>query len=150
MRRCDFHFDLPPELIAQHPLAERTASRLLVLRDNTLKDALFARIGALLQPGDLLVMNNTRVIPARLFGQKETGGKIEVLVERVLDEHRVLAHVRASKSPRPGSNLLLEGEVRATVTGREGALFCLSFEGEESVVTLLERHGHMPLPPYIE
>ncbi len=150
MRRCDFHFDLPPELIAQHPLAERTASRLLVLRDNTLEDALFARIGALLQPGDLLVMNNTRVIPARLFGRKETGGKIEVLVERVLDEHRVLAHVRASKSPKPGSNLLLEGEVRATVTGREGALFCLSFEGEESVVTLLERHGHMPLPPYIE
>jgi len=150
MRRCDFHFDLPPELIAQHPLAERTASRLLVLRDNTLEDALFARIGALLQPGDLLVMNNTRVIPARLFGRKETGGKIEVLVERVLDEHRVLAHVRASKSPKPGSNLLLEGEVRATVTGREGALFCLSFEGAESVVTLLERHGHMPLPPYIE
>ncbi len=149
MRRCDFHFDLPPELIAQYPLAERTASRLLVLRGNTVEDALFVHLGALLQPGDLLVMNNTRVIPARLFGRKETGGKVEVLVERVLDEHRVLAHVRASKSPRPGSNLLLEGEVRATVTGREDALFCLSFEGVESVVTLLERHGHMPLPPYI-
>jgi len=150
MRRRDFHFDLPPELIARHPLAERTASRLLVLRGDVLEDALFTHIGTLLQPGDLLVMNNTRVIPARLFGRKDTGGKVEVLVERVLDEHRVLAHVRASKSPKPGSRLLLEGEVRATVTGREGTLFCLGFDGTESVLTLLERHGHMPLPPYIE
>jgi len=149
MRRCDFHFDLPPDLIAQHPLAERTASRLLVLRDTVVEDALFAQIGALLQPGDLLVMNNTRVIPARLFGQKDTGGKVEVLVERVLDEHRVLAHVRASKSPKPDSSLCLEGAMQARVTGREGTLFCLTFAGAEPVVTLLERHGHMPLPPYI-
>ncbi len=149
MHRCDFHFDLPPELIAQHPLAERTASRLLVLRGDKVEDACFTQITALLQPGDLLVMNNTRVIPARLFGRKDTGGKVEVLVERVLDEYRVLAHVRASKSPKPGSSLLLEGGVRATVTGREDTLFCLSFEGAEPVATLLERHGHMPLPPYI-
>jgi len=149
MRRCDFHFDLPPELIARYPLAERTASRLLVLHGNTVEDALFAQIDALLQPGDLLVLNNTRVIPARLFGQKDTGGKVEVLVERVLDEHRVLAHVRASKSPKPGSSLLLEGKIRAAVTGREGTLFCLGFENAESVVALLERHGHMPLPSYM-
>jgi len=150
MHRSDFHFDLPPELIAQHPLAERTDSRLLLLRDGQIEDALFAQLSELLRPGDLLVMNNTRVIPARLFGQKETGGKVEVLVERVVDEHRVLAHVRASKSPKPGGQLLLEGELQVTVTGREGELFCLDFAADEPVVTLLERHGHMPLPPYIE
>jgi S-adenosylmethionine:tRNA ribosyltransferase-isomerase len=150
MHRRDFHFELPPELIAQHPLAERTSSRLLVLRDGLVEDRMFADIEALLQPGDLLVMNNTRVIPARLFGQKDSGGKVEVLVERVLDEHRVLAHVRASKSPKPGSGLLLEGEVQAEVTGREGDLFCLNFVGDEPVVSLLEEYGHMPLPPYIE
>ena len=150
MRRRDFHFDLPPELIAQHPLAERTASRLLTLCDKTRQDRQFAEIIDLLQPGDLLVMNNTRVIPARLFGQKDTGGKVELLVERVLDEHRVLAHLRASKSPKPGGRLLLDGDLQATMTGREGELFCLHFDGAEPVVNLLERHGHMPLPPYIE
>ena len=150
MRRTDFSFDLPPELIAQHPLAERTASRLLVLQDGLVADRLFTDLVEYLQPGDLLVMNNTRVIPARLFGQKDTGGKVEVLVERVVDAHRVLAHVRASKSPKPGSLLQLEGKIRAEVTGREGELFCLRFAGEQPVVDLLERHGHMPLPPYIE
>lgn len=150
MRRTDFSFDLPPELIAQYPLAERTASRLLVLQDGLVADRLFTDLVEYLQPGDLLVMNNTRVIPARLFGQKDTGGKVEVLVERVVDAHRVLAHVRASKSPKPGSLLQLEGKIRAEVTGREGELFCLRFAGEQPVVDLLERHGHMPLPPYIE
>jgi S-adenosylmethionine:tRNA ribosyltransferase-isomerase len=151
MQRRDFHFDLPPELIAQHPLPQRSASRLLCLSaTGELADRQFGAVVDLLRPGDLLVMNNTRVIPARLFGHKDSGGKVEVLVERVLDEHRVLAHVRASKSPKPGGQLLLEAEVQATVTGREGDLFCLTFAGEESVVTLLERHGHMPLPPYIE
>lgn len=152
MRRTDFHFDLPPELIAQHPLPERGASRLLVLDSNSgaVTDGHFTDLMDLLRPGDLLVMNDTRVIPARLFGQKDTGGKVEVLVERVLDEHRVLAHVRASKSPKSGGRLLLEGELQATVTGREEELFCLHFDGTEPVVTLLERHGHMPLPPYIE
>lgn len=156
MRRSDFQFDLPAELIAQHPLPQRTASRLLALLANQeqaggmVSDRQFCDIVNLLHPGDLLVMNNTRVIPARLFGQKATGGKVEVLVERVLDEHRVLAHVRASKSPKSGTNLLLEGEISASVEGREGDLFVLSFAGDESVATLLEAHGHMPLPPYID
>jgi len=151
MRRSDFNFELPPELIAQHPLAERTASRLLTLLTGEMPcDRQFQDIADLLRPGDLLVMNNTRVIPARLFGHKATGGKVEVLVERVLDEHRVLAHVRASKSPKPGMVLTLEGEVSATVEGREGDLFVLSFAGDTTVVSLLEEHGHMPLPPYID
>ncbi len=150
MNRSDFHFDLPQELIAQYPLPERTASRLLVLSENSVQDNFFNDLPDLLQAGDLLVFNNTRVIPARLFGQKETGGKVEVLVERVLDEHRVLAHVRASKSPRADSKLSLEGGVEATVLGRDGELFELRFEGGDSVISQLEQHGHMPLPPYIE
>jgi S-adenosylmethionine:tRNA ribosyltransferase-isomerase len=152
MRRTDFSFELPSGLIAQHPLPERSASRLLTLDGGTgaIADRQFQDISSLLEPGDLLVMNNTRVIPARLFGRKQTGGKVEVLVERVLNEHQVLAHVRASKSPKPGSHLHLEGDVSVLVEGREGDLFKLHFEGGESAITLLERHGHMPLPPYIE
>ncbi len=154
MRRSDFHFDLPDELIAQYPAAERTASRLLCLDGNSgaLADRRFRDLPQLLRAGDLLVFNDTRVIPARLFGHKETGGKVEVLVERVLDEHRVLAHVRASKSPKPGSCLTLEGGVNAEMLGRQGELFelALSGDGEESALDLLEAHGHMPLPPYIE
>ncbi|MDT8385670.1 MAG: tRNA preQ1(34) S-adenosylmethionine ribosyltransferase-isomerase QueA [Gammaproteobacteria bacterium] len=153
MRRSDFQFQLPPELIAQHPLPQRTASRLLtLLAGDTARDRQFADIVELLQPGDLLVMNNTRVIPARLFGHKATGGRIEVLVERVQDTHRVLAHVRASKSPRAGAVLSLEGGISATVEGREGELFALTLagDGDASAVALLEAHGHMPLPPYIE
>lgn len=150
MHRSDFHFDLPEELIAQYPLPERTASRLLTLEGGAVEDRLFTNLPDLLQAGDLLVFNNTRVIPARLFGQKETGGKIEVLVERVLDENRVLAHVRASKSPKPDSKLLLDGGIEVTVLGRDGELFELRFEGEDSVISQLEQHGHMPLPPYIE
>jgi S-adenosylmethionine:tRNA ribosyltransferase-isomerase len=100
--------------------------------------------------GDLLIFNNTRVIPARLLGQKSTGGKVEVLVERMLDDHRVLAHVRASKSPKLGATLLLENAIEATMIGRHDALFELSFAGEQTVLELLEAHGHMPLPPYID
>jgi len=152
MRRSDFQYHLPPELIAQYPLPERTSSRLLVLDGESggIQDLQFADFPTLLRAGDLLVFNNTRVIPARLFGQKETGGKIEVLVERVLDEHCVLAHVRASKSPNEGAKLILEGGVNATMLGREGELFKLQFEGAEKVITQLEQHGHIPLPPYIE
>ena len=150
MRRSDFHFELPRELIAQYPLPERTASRLLALEDGTVQDRLFADLPDLLQAGDLLVFNNTRVIPARLFGKKETGGKVEVLVERVLDESRVLAHVRASKSPKADSKLSLDGGVEVTVLGRDGELFELRFEGDVSAINQLEQHGHMPLPPYIE
>ena len=152
MLRSDFQYNLPPELIAQYPLPERSASRLLALdgESGEIQDLQFIELPGLLRSGDLLVFNNTRVIPARLFGQKETGGKIEVLVERVLDEHCVLAHVRASKSPGEGAILTLEGELTATMLGREGDLFKLRFEGSDSAITQLELHGHMPLPPYIE
>ena len=152
MRRRDFHYDLPPELIAQQPLPERGASRLLAMKGDSgeVEDCLFEDLPRFLQAGDLLVFNNTRVIPARLFGHKESGGKVEVLVERVLDEHRVLAHVRASKSPKADSTLLLEGGLLARVGAREHELFQLTFAGDEPVLALLERHGHMPLPPYIQ
>ncbi|GAB3029895.1 tRNA preQ1(34) S-adenosylmethionine ribosyltransferase-isomerase QueA [Bowmanella dokdonensis] len=152
MKVSDFHFDLPDELIARYPMAERSASRLLHLKGNSgvVEHRQFADIVGLLEPGDLLVFNNTRVIPARLLGHKESGGRVEVLVERVLDEHRVLAHVRANKAPKPGNLLILEDRVHARMTGRQDALFELRFENPETVLTLLERYGHMPLPPYID
>ncbi|WP_455217985.1 tRNA preQ1(34) S-adenosylmethionine ribosyltransferase-isomerase QueA [Kaarinaea lacus] len=152
MQRRDFHYHLPTELIAQYPLSQRSASRLLAMDGDTgtIQDLNFTDLPGLLRTGDLLVFNNTRVIPARIFGQKETGGKVEVLIERVLDEHRVLAHVRASKSPKKGTILTLEGAVQAVMLGREGELFELRFENPEPAITLLERHGHVPLPPYIE
>ncbi len=151
MRVSDFHFELPDELIARYPMPERSASRLLVVDGETGEPVhrTFQDIVEYLNPGDLLVLNNTRVIPARLFGQKASGGKIEVLVERVLDEHHVLAHVRSSKSPKPGSLLLLEGGLEAEMVERQDSLFMLRFLGEEPVIRLLEQHGHMPLPPYI-
>ncbi len=151
MQRQDFHFDLPAELIAQFPAAERAASRLLMLdgADGVLRDLQFRDLPGLLRRGDLLVFNDTRVIPARLFGEKASGGKVEVLVERILDSARVLAHVRASKSPKPGSWLTLEGALEAEMLGRQGDLFELRFSGGE-VLELLKRYGRMPLPPYIE
>lgn len=150
MRVADFHFDLPETLIARHPLAERRASRLLVLDgpSGELSHRQFADILGFLKPGDLMVFNNTRVIPARLFGQKASGGKLEILVERVLDSHRVLAHVRSSKSPKPGSKILIDGGGEAEMLQRHDALFELGFSDE--VLPLLERVGHMPLPPYID
>ncbi len=150
MRRQDFHFDLPPELIAQVPASERGASRLLLLdgADGALRDLQFRDLPGLLRRGDLLVFNDTRVIPARLFGQKESGGKVEVLVERIVDRHHALAHVRASKSPKAGSWLSLEGAVEAEVSGRSGDLFQLRFV--EPVLEMLKQYGRMPLPPYIE
>ena len=152
MQLSDFHYDLPPELIAHQPLPERTASRLLVVNgvEGSYTDGQFTDIADLIEPEDLLVFNDTRVIPARLHGQKETGGKVEVLIERVLDEHRVLAHVRASKAPKAGSKLLLEGVVQAEMLERDGDLFVLQFAGSETALDLLDQHGHMPLPPYIE
>lgn len=149
MRVADFQFDLPDELIARYPLPERSASRLLVLDgvEGCVRHEYFARLPDYLRAGDLLVFNNTRVIPARLFAQKETGGKVEVLVERVLDEYRVLAHVRASKAPKPGSRLLLE-QGSAEMLARHDTLFELQFD--QPVLPLLERIGHMPLPPYID
>ncbi len=153
MRRSDFHFDLPPELIAQFPTEQRSASRLLYLngQDGELRDMGFGDLPRLLQPGDLLVFNDTRVIPARLLGvKKDSGGKVEVLVERVLDCRRALAHVRASKAPRAGVRLVLEQEIEAEVEGRQDELFLLYFHDSRSVTTLLEQEGRMPLPPYIE
>ena len=150
MRTSDFNFHLPEELIAQYPLEQRTASRLLHVKGNKLEDLHFSNILDLITPEDLLIFNNTRVIPARLHGQKETGGKVEVLVERVLDEHHVLAHVRSSKSPKPGNKLQLEGIINAVMLDREGDLFKLKIEGKETALELLDAHGHMPLPPYIE
>lgn len=150
MRVADFHFDLPEALIARHPLPERRSSRLLVLDgpSGELSHRQFADVLGFLRPGDLMVFNNTRVIPARLFGQKASGGKLEILVERVLDSHRVLAHVRSSKSPKPGSKIFIDGGGEAEMLARHDALFELRFS--EDVLPLLERVGHMPLPPYID
>ncbi|RJG47595.1 tRNA preQ1(34) S-adenosylmethionine ribosyltransferase-isomerase QueA [Motilimonas pumila] len=152
MKVTDFSFDLPNELIARYPQAERTASRLLSLDGNSgeLAHLQFADIEAQLQAGDLLVFNDTRVIPARMFGQKETGGKLEVLVERMLDDKRFLAHVRCSKSPKPGNKLQLEGSVNATMIARHDSLFEIEIDDSRSLLEVLEAVGHMPLPPYID
>ena len=152
MHRTDFTFDLPEELIAQQPVAERTASRLLVLDGNTGKteDKIFTDLSEFLQTGDVLVFNNTQVIPARLHGKKATGGKVEVLVERIVEDNVALAHVRASKSPKAGTELLFEQNIRAEVTGRDGDLFIIKFNTENTVLELLNKIGHMPLPPYIQ
>lgn len=150
MQVADFFFQLPDALIARHPLAERRTSRLLVLEGETgkLSHRNFADLLDHVRPGDLMVFNNTRVIPARLFGQKATGGKLEILVERVVGNRSVLAHVRSSKSPKAGSKILLDGGGEAEMIARHDALFELKFD--EDVLPLLERIGHMPLPPYID
>ena len=152
MQRTDFQFELPEQLIAQYPPSKRNASRLLVLgsKSEQVADRQFIDFPSLLQPNDLLVFNNTRVIPARLLGKKDSGGQIEVLVERVLDDDRVLAHIRSSKSPKVGRRLVLEDLLDVEVLGRQGALFELYFHDDETVSALLEKHGRLPLPPYIE
>jgi S-adenosylmethionine:tRNA ribosyltransferase-isomerase len=152
MKLSDFHFDLPENLIARYPTEKRSSSRLMHLNGNNgeVVHKQFTDIVELVDEGDLLIFNNTRVIPARLLGQKESGGKVEVLIERVLDEHRVLAHVRASKSPKVGSKLVLEGTVQVEMVARHDALFELRFLNDEPVLSLLEEFGHMPLPPYID
>jgi len=144
----DFDFDLPPELIAQVPLPQRSASRLLQVEPAALADRAFTDLVELLQPGDLLVFNDTRVLKARFFGIKETGGKVEVLVERVLDPRTVHAQVRASKSPLPGSRIRLADAFDVTVGARAGEFFTLAFP--DDVFALIEAHGRLPLPPYIE
>lgn len=150
MRTQDFNFNLPEHLIAQHPTADRTASRLLHLSDGQLFDRQFTDLPAQLDTGDLLVLNNTRVIKARLFGNKASGGQIEVLVERVLDEHHAWAQIRASRSPKAGSRLILADSIEVEVTGRHDDLFELKFLDDRSVLALLEDYGSLPLPPYIE
>jgi len=150
MRKSDFFYELPPRLIAQAPLPERAASRLLTLDGDSgrLDDLRFADLPTLLRPGDLLVFNDTRVIPARLYGHKASGGKIEMLVERLTGEHQALAHVRASKSPKPGTELRLDGGHRLLVTGREDDLFRVE-SPDATIAGILAAVGHMPLPSYI-
>ena len=146
----DFDFALPAELIAQHPARERSASRLLDARGAAPVDRVFRELPALLEPGDLLVFNDTQVIKARLFGVKASGSSVEALVERVLPGNEVLAHVRASKSPKPGGRIRFAGAFDAEMLGREGpdgSLFRLRFP--DSPLRLLDVHGHVPLPPYI-
>jgi S-adenosylmethionine:tRNA ribosyltransferase-isomerase len=145
----DFDFDLPQELIAQTPLPERSASRLLQVKtDGGLADRAFADIVELLQPGDLLVFNDTRVLKARFFGIKETGGRVEVMVERVLDARNVHVQIRASKSPTPGMRIKLADAFDVIVGQRAGEFYELQFPGD--VFELIEAHGRLPLPPYIE
>lgn len=151
MRRSDFHFELPPSLIAQHPLAERSASRLLCLDggNGARVDRMFLDLPSLLEPGDLLVFNDTRVVPARLYGRKETGGAVEFLVERILDPRTALVHARASKPWRAGMRVLFSDGVEARLLERAGALLKVEFQGA-TLPEFLYQHGHMPLPPYIE
>jgi S-adenosylmethionine:tRNA ribosyltransferase-isomerase len=159
MKLSDFHFDLPAALIAHHPTAERTASRLLVLdgASGAIEHRQFTDLLSYLRPQDLLVFNNTRVIPARLFGRKESGGRIEILVERLLDAGRVKAHIRASKAPKPGSKLLLtptadSDSVAATVEviEKHQGLYELLFLDPADALSAMNAIGHMPLPPYID
>lgn len=152
MRVADFSFELPEHLIARYPKADRTASRLMVMDGNTgqTQDLGFVDILEQLNSGDLLVFNNTRVIPARMFGRKTSGGKIEVLVERILDDKRFLAHVRSSKSPKPGAELILEDKISATMVARHDALFEIEIQADDNLLHVLENIGHMPLPPYID
>jgi S-adenosylmethionine:tRNA ribosyltransferase-isomerase len=152
MLLSDFEYELPPNLIARYPLEERSASRLLCLdsQTNQLTHRHFIDLISLLNPNDLLVLNDSRVIPARLWGTKETGGQVEILVERVLDRHRVLAHVRASKSPRPQTYLILTPDVRFEVLGRQNDLFELRCDHEKSVLDVIESIGEIPLPPYFQ
>lgn len=163
MRTDEFDFALPEHLIAQHPPERRGASRLLHVRGKDREDSQFADLPALVREHDVLVFNDTRVMKARLFGVKASGGRVEVLIERLLDERHALAQIRASHAPQPGSRLLLAGCLRVSVMGREGEFYRLRFDGVEeaahsstttepdgnSVLTLLEQYGQLPLPPYI-
>ena len=142
----DFDYALPDELIARYPPAERRGSRLLELSDR-IHDRRFSELPSLLRAGDLLVMNDTRVIKARLPATKETGGQAEILVERVQGDRQALAHVRASKSPKPGGRLLLAGGDTATVLSRDGEFYRLEFSTD--ILPFLDAHGHVPLPPYL-
>lgn len=148
----DFAFELPDELIARYPQPERSASRLLCLDGPTgqVQHQQFKQIVEQLQAGDLLVFNDTRVIPARLLGEKVSGGKVEVLVERIIDEHRAWVHLRSNRSPKAGARMILEGAVEVEMLGRNDALFELYFHTEQPLLEVLEQFGHMPLPPYID
>jgi S-adenosylmethionine:tRNA ribosyltransferase-isomerase len=151
----DFDYPLPPELIAQTALTDRAASRLLAVRwqaqqTATFEDFTFRDLPALLRAGDLLVFNDSRVLHARLFGMKETGGQVEVMIERPLGDHEALAMVRASKTPRPGSRIRLCEAFDVEVLGRAGEFFHLRFPPDDTAINYIERYGKLPLPPYIE
>ncbi len=150
MKKQDFYFELPAELIAQYPLAKRTDSRLLVYRrgSNHYSHQYFNELPSLLEPGDLLVMNNSRVIRARFYGCKSTGGQVEFLAERILDQHRFLSQIKSSKSPKPGAWISLQGSWQVEILGRQDDLFECRVNGD--VHAMLDDIGHMPLPPYIK
>ncbi len=152
MLKSDFNFDLPLDLIAKFPASERTHSRLLELNgeDGSLKEGHFYDVLDLINPGDLLVFNNTKVIPARLYGKKESGGAIELLVERVLNFNTALVHLKSSRSPKEGARLYFDGGYTATMIARVGSLFELQFDGEKGILDILNDVGHIPLPPYID
>lgn len=144
----DFDYELPEELIAQFPLEKRSASNLLVVEDEKLVDTHFHHLIEYLDKDDLLVFNNTKVLKARFFGSKKTGGKIEILIERILDNRTALAKIRASKSPKDNSTLLIDDELEITVKGRDGEFYILHFPSD--IFPVLDSHGHLPLPPYID
>lgn len=152
MKKSDFHFELPEALIAQAPLPERSASRLLVVPpgDAPFADRHVRDLPEFLQPGDLLVFNDTRVIPARLFGQKESGGRVEILIERLLPDNAARAQVGASKSPKPGSRIQLDAGGEAEVIGRDGEFYQLRFHVPGALESWLQKAGRLPLPPYIQ
>jgi len=152
MRRDEFSYQLPEELIAQFPSEQRGSSRLLAMAcpSGKLTDLEFSNLPGLLSAGDLLVFNDTRVIPARLFGNKETGGKVEILLERILGDQRMLAQVRASKTPKPGSMIQLQDDIKLELIERADDMFVLDIIGEMTVLELMQQVGHMPLPPYIQ
>jgi len=148
MKLSDFDFDLPKSLIAQYPSEKRTDSRLLVVQDDFI-NATFSQLGEFLKPKDLLILNDTKVIPARLFGRKESGGKVEILVERLINDFQALVMIKASRAPKIGSYIVLENDKQVKVFDKASGLYKLSF-GSNSILTLLNEIGHVPLPPYIE
>ncbi|MCU4674570.1 tRNA preQ1(34) S-adenosylmethionine ribosyltransferase-isomerase QueA [Catenovulum sp. 2E275] len=153
MQVSDFHFDLPDELIAHFPAEKRSASRLLVVAEKnaeSIEHKIFSDMPELVTDKDLLIFNNTKVIPARLLGQKVSGGKVEVLVERILEDNKILAHVRANKALKPGTEVILEDKIQAKMLERQNDLFVLQVLNSQPVLELLEAYGHMPLPPYID
>ncbi len=150
MLTSDFSYVLPEELIAQYPTKDRDGSRLLYLDNrNKIADTSFKQFPEYLRPGDLIVLNDTRVLPARLFARKETGGKVEIMLERIQDDKTLMVQLRVSMSPKPGTLLLLDDKTSFEVKGRQGDMFLLDYHGKEQLTDLLDRIGHMPLPPYI-
>jgi len=152
MKIADFDYELPKRLIAQFPSVERVDSRLLDVSKHSMDNRHVKDIVDLISPGDLLILNNTRVIPARLFGQKDTGGRVEILLERIVSTNQFLAQIRASRSPKAEQFLFIDGDdnTRLKMLGRDGDFFLLQIEGEQELLDWFEKVGHIPLPPYID